>query len=110
MRSVRVPVTQFEHTALRAAAHRAGRPLATWMREHALTLAGMEINIAGSVVDYRHPDWGECRGTVLRTDGEGGALLVQDHAVNGARDWIQLAWLKPHPESHTPSKDEEVKR
>jgi len=39
MRSVRVPVTQVEHTVLTEAARIARQPLATWLREHAIEQA-----------------------------------------------------------------------
>lgn len=47
-----------------------------------------------TVITYNHPDWGPSTGTVLANDAPDGRILVQDHAPNGAREWIEPAWIE----------------
>lgn len=46
-----------------------------------------------TTLTYNHPDWGRCRGRVIR-GGPDGRVLVQDLAENGAREWIDPEWVE----------------
>ena len=48
--------------------------------------------LGGRVVTYNSPSWGRCTGTVLSV-GPDERLLVQDHHPQGAREWIDPAWV-----------------
>ena len=52
----------------------------------------MTVHI-GDIVAYDHPSWGAVRGSVLRTDGRPGFVLVQDLTPKvGAREWWPVAY------------------
>lgn len=60
-----------------------------------------DLPTEGDVITYDHPDWGRSGGTVIRVDAGKvhvessvpGSILVQDHAPNGAREWISPEWI-----------------
>lgn len=43
----------------------------------------------GEILSYNHPDWGQCRGKVIRVEAD--RVLVQDLSRNGAREWWPIA-------------------
>ena len=52
----------------------------------------MTVHI-GDIVAYDHPSWGAVRGSVLRTDGRPGFVLVQDLTPKvGGREWWPVAY------------------
>ena len=62
-------------------------------------MAGRDMTVAlcpgtivpGTIVRYDHPDWGQCRGRVLRLAGV--RVLVEDLSPAGAREWVDTSTI-----------------